>query len=612
MVLTEDQINSYTILYNENTIPNISPEASTIHTTAMNAFNDMKSKLTTMTTDLNDLNNRRNEYNALVAKKRYNELLLRMYTSYYNIALKNKQNAQNSLDKRRNTSCWFPVGSTCKNSVTQWKNEVSKFNGIYNRANITKTNATNAFNSSVLEVTAALGPYTNSQTKYNQSERAYLLAETEFIRVNTLNVNQRTFDVNYFLDKSNTLTQKFDAYGQFIANDILTSNKNDIAQQSKGVSAESVLAEGNDTTLYNKINNITSLENRFESIYLNNCPVDNTAIDSTGFVSCGLNESYSSFQNASLFNKNISNEIMSKIPTTDPRFEKVNEVNNQINEKYNWDYLSEKFNSAATGPTEFSKYNQSEIRNRYVSNQEYIEKAYNNCDDKMNSLNSYNPEEKPFCLVDKYDIADNTCKKALSKSLIYKNEESQNELNNIWKNVRDSILGNTIQQNDITLSNATESCEKWISIFNVWEAAEQEAIAKPCLPERPVQSTNDPVILKITEDWNRAASNYIGQLLTRLEIIQKYIEKYPNILELKTENVSFGPSSIGASMMVKTNKDQTMGFAPVKYLEMLIPNGAQGEPGIKGIEGIQGEPGLTGNRGQIGKTGNPKISSMFE
>ena len=83
-------------------------------------------------------------------------------------------------------------------------------------------------------------------------------------------------------------------------------------------------------------------------------------------------------------------------------------------------------------------------------------------------------------------------------------------------------------------------------------------------------------------------------------------------MELKTENVSFGPSSIGASMMVKTNKDQTMGFAPVQYLEMLIPNGAQGEPGIKGIEGIQGEPGLTGNRGQIGKTGNPKISSMFE
>ena len=427
---------------------------------------------------------------------------------------------------------------------------------------------------------------------------------TSFTKANTeyLTAKRTSFD-----SLKTLLLGKFDTYGSYIS----TSNKK--KGEIHNLSVPAPIDVDNISTLTADIGTINAIDASFNSYWLNNCDSDKSAIDASGWEKCGLNRIYSSFQTASDPNKKISNDIIGTLTEEQKqsdRFKKAKEVDDAINTKYNYDYF-DAANQELVGDYTISKQNHGDIITDISNNTTYIKNSYNNCDDIYNSLNSYNSDNKPFCLVNEYNDADATCKNAISKSEFYNYTAGTTKLNDFWSSVDNSIPGNFISTNENTLAGAKSKCNTWINMFNKWEAAEEEAIANPCSSERPIQSANDPVILKITEEWSKSATSYIEKLMRRLEIIQIYIQKYPNILELEAKDVRFGPSSIGASMILRMDKNQTMGVAPVQYLEMLIPNGDKGETGVKGEKGIPGDPGLTGTRGKVGKTGDPTISSRL-
>ncbi len=416
---------------------------------------------------------------------------------------------------------------------------------------------------------------------------------------------------NNFLEKKTNVLDKVSTYGDYmdnkgtIQNDINALTVPPLMHNALSLNASYI------DTLYNNINTLDAIDASFNSYWLNNCTSDKSAIDESGWETCGLNTIYSTYQSSSIQNKKISNDMivtLTEEQLQSDRFKDAKEVNDKINTKYSYNYLSDPI---TVGEYTILNKNRGQIIQNISANTQFIENSYNKCDDKHNSLNSRNSDNKPYCLVNEYNDADATCKTAISKSEIFNYTDGTTKLNDYWSSVYNSIPGNTIANNATTLVGATSTCNTWIQMFNKWENLEEEAIANPCSSERPIQSENDPVILKITEEWSKSASSYIEKLMRRLEIIQTYIQKYPNILELESRDVQFGPSSIGASMILRMDKNQTMGVAPVQYLEMLVPNGDKGETGIPGEKGIPGDSGLTGTRGKVGKTGNPTISSRL-
>ncbi len=81
---------------------------------------------------------------------------------------------------------------------------------------------------------------------------------------------------------------------------------------------------------------------------------------------------------------------------------------------------------------------------------------------------------------------------------------------------------------------------------------------------------------------------------------------FPNILELKKENIIDAPAGMVPTVTVK--KQQTdFGTIPLQYLEMLIPIGPMGETGDQGAMGMPGADGSDGPQGKEGTIGNPNI-----
>ena len=364
-----------------------------------------------------------------------------------------------------------------------------------------------------------------------------------------------------------------------------------------------------DSQMADRYNTLNGLYSNVRTFVLNNCDTNtNTAISQD---KCGIGTVKSNFQADTLQTKLISNNIVSSLTTANPQYQTAKTVDDSINSIYDWDYMNTTFNENGI---QYSTYNKDTVTQTYSSLTTFIQNTYNNCADPTgNTLISFNDDGKPNCLGAEYDKANATCSKGISQSKVYEYEKGTELLTKLWTDVSNSIPGNTIRANRTVLTTAQDSCNKWVQMFNVWEEKEAEAIATPCNPERTIQTTYDPAMLKMAEDWNQSASSYIESLMKRLEVINKYIETYPHILQLRENDVTFGPNSLGASMLLKYKVNELKpGVAPVQYLEMLVPNGAQGKTGDVGPVGLPGEPGQSGPFGKVGKMGDPTLPSVYE
>lgn len=339
----------------------------------------------------------------------------------------------------------------------------------------------------------------------------------------------------------------------------------------------------------------------------NFCLNDNTLLNTTGLQSCGLNKVIQDFRDSIKVYKDKSNTVMSKIKNTKkfPQFKQAKKVDDFINSCYNW-YPMDERSSYNTG---YAKLTLSQIKAKIKMWSEEIPLLYDQCVLKDTHV-GLDDNDIPICVKDDYLKSAEKCGQAIQMSNTY--NYGTDKLTALWIDVSNSVPGNISRQSSLILNTANDSCKKWVDMFNVWEELEDKALAEPCAPERPIASTNDAVLVQMADDWNKSATDLIKQLKARLMKIQKYIQDYPNILDIKKDNVILAPHSMPATAIIKKDFSQSKeGEAPKQYLEMIIPNGKPGEQGETGIVGIAGEKGRAGLRGPEGPVGDSNIPSFY-
>tara|TARA_B100001173_G_scaffold224408_1_gene194503 strand:+ start:316 stop:1743 length:1428 start_codon:yes stop_codon:yes gene_type:complete len=361
---------------------------------------------------------------------------------------------------------------------------------------------------------------------------------------------------------------------------------------------------------------VTNIKNSINALTETNCENEYSmlpvASSSVGSADCGMVNTALNFSNGLLPIKTVSNNIVANLSPSAPQKKTATAVDTTLNNYYGWNYKNTP-NKDDPSYANLSKYS---ILNTYKLMGENIASVYNDCSNNS-TLISISPENQlPYCISDKYANAQDTCKSVITQAGPngYNYPKGYDQLNELWTKVSEAIPGNTLTAGNAILDSAQNSCNKWQDMFNAWQEAEAKAVNTPCRPERPIQPTYDPVMLNMAQQWNQSATLYIESLMKRLEIIQKYIETYPNILQLEESGVTLGPSSLGGSMLLQYKVDQmTPGVAPVQYLTMLVPNGPDGEQGEMGEKGIPGFNGSSVNsQGPTGPTGNPKLPTIFD
>ena len=207
-----------------------------------------------------------------------------------------------------------------------------------------------------------------------------------------------------------------------------------------------------------------------------------------------------------------------------------------------------------------------------------------------------------MCIKDDYVKSAQKCGQAIQMSKVY--EYGTDKLTDLWTDVSNSIPGNLKGSSTGILDSTNNSCTKWVDMFNVWQEEEAKALSEPCVPERPIINKNDPILIKIANEWNKSASDHIKQLKARLIKIEKYIKTYPNILHLNKKDIILAPYSMTPTANIKIKYDSSKnGESPNHYLEMIVPNGKPGEKGNKGYEGQSGYKGYSGTYGIEGDMG---------
>jgi len=311
---------------------------------------------------------------------------------------------------------------------------------------------------------------------------------------------------------------------------------------------------------------------------------------------------------------NASNKSFKSIKDTDdyPQYSITQPVYQKITNIYNYDPMksTQKVYDASTGTENGidASITSMSQQNKYITeNANYANDNYNNCANPNTTLLSVDDNNIPNCLQSKYVSATNMCNKAINMSKKYNYKPGTTALTGLWDDVNMSIPGNIMSTTNTVLANSQDSCKKWVDMFNVWEEKERVAMNTPCFPERPIESSNDKTIIKITENWHDSNGKLIDSLIKRLKIIETYIQNYPNILELKPENIQFAPSSLGATAEIKQKRQNKAGVCPTYEINMIIPNGKPGAMGEQGYDGIKGESGYAGSQGNMGSPGNPTL-----
>lgn len=339
------------------------------------------------------------------------------------------------------------------------------------------------------------------------------------------------------------------------------------------------------------------------NIYLfNDCNNPRTLLNPAGAQKCNfetaLNDSYSLAQEK----KQISEDTMSLIQNSDdyPQYEGAQKMNQQLIADANWNF-TDKINSDY--PSYNYQYNN--LQNLLRTRKNFLNQSYNNCQYPQKSLTSIDNSGVPVppCVSNPYNTAINECDKAYQMAQTY--QYGANQLMGLWTDVSNAIPGNTISANGTILNNADSSCKKWVEMFNMWQKLEDEALAAPCIPERPISTQSDAAIEDIVNKSAANSKERLDAIKTRANNLIEKLKNYPNILELNKENITSAPYGMTPSVTIK-NKGE-FGKVPIQYLEMILPRGKQGVMGETGPVGMKGLPGKPGPVGKEGPAGNPTL-----
>lgn len=361
----------------------------------------------------------------------------------------------------------------------------------------------------------------------------------------------------------------------------------------------------------NDLNRLTTevqnIRDAIPNTVFNNCSNPYTLVDQTGLNNCGLQEKINTqktwSETTQMTQSNTS--VMDNIKNTSeyPQFSLASKRNNSVNEMYDWEPLK----TRSSYNTNYASSRKIDIENILNTYNNEIPQQYNKCSNPNTSI-SLDEKGVPNCVSSEYNTSINRCSEAYKMSQVY--EYGTDQLMQLWTDVSNSMPGNTLSTNKTVLNNANDSCKKWIDMFNVWQQKEDEAIAKPCVPERPITSTNDKVIAAMVDAWFEKSNQHIDGLNKKLDNMKNKLKNMPNILELNKENIHEAPPGMVGTVSIK-NKEVPFGEMPTQYLEMILPSGTQGEPGLTGIKGIQGINGEDGEQGPTGQTGVPLIPNYF-
>lgn len=344
------------------------------------------------------------------------------------------------------------------------------------------------------------------------------------------------------------------------------------------------------------INNINNWSAEMDTLIFNDCSNKNTLLDTKGLQKCDyqntVNESYQLAEDK----LQISRNTLGLIKNTDdyPQYEVTNKMNEKLIKDANWKF-TDKINS------QYPDYNYQydNLKNLISERKTFLNNSYDNCDVPQTSLTSVDSSGIPIppCVTTNYNTAYNECGKAYEMAQTY--QYGSDKLFNLWTDVSNSVPGNSISANRTILNNASGSCKKWVEMFNMWQKDEEAALAAPCIPERPIASPSDKNLLDIIDAHEKEQGKRLDAAEKRIKDIMAKMVNYPNILLLKKENILGAPYGMTPSVVIKNEKTE-FGNMPIQYLEMILPNGEQGDIGESGEKGIKG---LTGKPGPIGKTG---------
>lgn len=361
-----------------------------------------------------------------------------------------------------------------------------------------------------------------------------------------------------------------------------------------------------DNEINSKKNELTNIIKALPGWIYNNCGNPYTMLNESGMEKCKVSEKLKKQKEGiALTLKETSNETFAKIKNTKdfPQWNLVNQKNNFANAVYSWDPMSTRsdYNNS------YSKFRKIDMENTINLYNREVPPKYNNCQVSSTSL-STGENTQPECLKDEFYTSIEKCNTAYQ--MAQKFQYGADKILDMWTDVSNSIPGNTLNTTKTVLNNSNDSCKKWVEMFNVWQKLEDEAIAKPCVPERPIRSTTDSELEEIANSYSDAAGEHINSLKNKLQFLKDLIKKYPNVLELNKENISTAPPSMVPTVSMK-KETVPLGELGIQYLEMILPSGEPGESGITGIDGIPGFKGRAGPTGTIGETGPYLIPNYF-
>ena len=353
---------------------------------------------------------------------------------------------------------------------------------------------------------------------------------------------------------------------------------------------------------------------------IDNCDNPHTLLTVSGLTTCGIYEKLAKFKNDIKLVKDRSNHVMSIIKNTTgfPQYSQAKQMDDKINYWYNWDPMDQR-STYNNGCAELTKIKLLTLIGENPDGGDGVKgkilRMYDFCVSNLTHIGLDN-DNLPVCpsVNNDYMKSAQRCGQAIQMSKVY--EYGTDKLTDLWTDVSNSIPGQGYRESSLILNTGNNSCKKWVDMFNVWEKLEEEALATPCNPERPIASANDKTLIKMADDWNKSASDHIKQLKLRLLKIQKYIKNYPNVLHVDKDGITLAPSSMTATALIKKNYTQsTDGESPNQHLEMIIPNGVPGKQGKLGVEGIVGplgKRGIIGSDGKIGNTNTPEFYNIIK
>jgi hypothetical protein len=227
-----------------------------------------------------------------------------------------------------------------------------------------------------------------------------------------------------------------------------------------------------------------------------------------------------------------------------------------------------------------------------------------------NYLAATNPTEQCYDISNQYNTATNLCQHAYDMSVQFKDTNGEKILSQYITDISYGTLGRSMEETGNILTQAAHQCNEWVKMYDIYENDEERAAMIPCKPARSIANKFDAEINTIVSNWNTESSKYIAMLKAKLEVIQKYVEKYPNqTFDVSLVNVPNGTPNTPFVDMKPSGYDTS---TPPNYtLVAYMPAGKPGPAGKSGQVGGVGPMGQDGSTGPAGPAGISEIPIQY-